>query len=442
MSVVSGRLINWTTSGTSSTFESRIQTNTSYALSSLPSTCDFESGYGAAASSITLDSVYVGMTIRGYNVWTGDLLWTKNNSEPMYSSLCDYADHGKFATLSAYGYYVCYDMSNGKELWRSDTMGYPWSSAGFGGYTAYSAYGLLIREAYDGIYGINWTTGKIEWHYVSPSGATYETPYITDQGIGCMPFYSFGVGGQIADGKFFTWNYEHTESWPVTRGWSVHAVDVLTGKGVWNLTGCATPRAVADGYLITTGWADGYTYIIGKGKSATTVTAPDTEVPLGQSVVIKGSVMDLSPAQANTPCVSVDSMKTQMDYLHMQLPIAGIWNNITMSGVPVYLTAVDPNNNNVDIGVATTNAYYGTFSYTWQPEIEGDYTIMATFCGDASYSSSGASTAITVGAAPTAPPTQPPVDIPDNTAIIYGLLIAVVIAIVIGLVNLLLVRKK
>jgi hypothetical protein len=442
LSVVGGRLINWTTSGTSATFSSRIKSNTSYALSSLPSLADFESGYGAAVGSITLDQVYIGETITGYNLWTGEKLWNTTLNEPMYSGLCDIADHGKVATLTAFGRYVCYDMATGKKLWTSDTMDYPWSSAGFGGYTAFSAYGMILREAYDGVYAFNWTTGKIVWHYVSPAGAAYETPYTDGNGTTVMPFYSFGVGGQIADGKFFTWNYEHTESWPVTRGWSLHAIDVFTGKGVWNLTGCSTPRAIADGYLIATGWADGYTYIIGKGKSATTVTAPGTEIPLGQSVMITGSVMDLSPAQPNTPCVSPESMKTQMDYLHMQLPLGGIWNNATMTGVPVYVYTVDPNNNYKDIGIATTNAYYGTFSIPFTPEVEGTYTIMASFGGDASYGSSGSSTAILVGSAPTPYPTQEPVNIPDNTSLIYGLLVAVIIAIVIGLVILLLVRKR
>jgi hypothetical protein len=320
-------------------------------------------------------------------------------------------------------------------------MDYPYSSSAFGGYTAFSAYGFILREAYDGVYAFNWTTGKIAWHYVAPAGSVYETPFTSNNTVTVMPFYSFGVGGQIADGKFFTWNYEHTESWPVTRGWSLHAIDVFTGKGVWNLTGCATPRAIADGYLISTGWADGYTYIIGKGKSATTVTAPDTEVSLGQSVVIKGTVVDLSPAQTNTPCVSVDSMKTQMDYLHMQLPIGGIWNNITMTGVPVYLSAIDSNNNMENIGIATSNAYYGTFSFTWTPPIVGNYTIMANFAGDASYSSSGSSTAITVGPAPTAAPTPIPPEKPiDYMPMMYAILVAVIIAIIIGLI--VLFRKR
>jgi hypothetical protein len=443
LSIVSGRLINWTTSGTSSNFDSRILSNTSYARTSLPTHCDFESGYGATVSGTTVDQVYTGETITGYDLWTGETLWTTTIDEGMYSMMCDIADHGKIATLTNQGHYVAYDLRTGKKAWTSEMMDYPWSSAGFGGYTAFSAYGLIIREAYDGVYGFNWTDGKIAWHYVSPAASPFETPYTDGEGTTVLPFYSFGVGGLVADGKFFTWNYEHTESWPVTRGWSMHAIDLVTGEGVWNLTGCATPRAVADGYLLATNQYDGYTYIIGKGKSATTVTAPDTAVPLGTPVLVQGTVVDLSPAQPNTPCVSEVSMKTQMDYLHMQLPIGGIYGKDQMTGVDVYLTALDEHGNYQDIGTVTTNAYYGTYSVEWVPEIEGMYTIIATFAGDASYSSSGASCGLFVGPEPTVQPTAEPMVLPpDNTMLIYGLLIAVVLAIVIGLVNLLLVRKR
>jgi len=53
---------------------------------------------------------------------------------------------------------------------------------------------------------------------------------------------------------------------------------------------------VADGYL-TLGCRDGYMYVIGKGKSETTVTAPDVAVPKGTAMTIKGTVLDQSPAQ-------------------------------------------------------------------------------------------------------------------------------------------------
>jgi outer membrane protein assembly factor BamB len=412
-------------------------------MSAIPSLSDFQSGLGAAVSGITQAGVYTGENITGYNLWTGQKLWSVILNEPMYSMLCDIADHGKIATLTADGHYVCYDMATGNKLWTSDTMDYPYSSAGFGGYTAFSGYGMIFREAYDGIYAFNWTNGKKVWHYIAPAASPYETPYTSNNTETVMPFYSFGVGGQIADGKFFTWNYEHTESWPVTRGWSVHAIDVFTGKGVWNLTGCATPRAIADGYLVATGWADGYTYFIGKGKSATTVTAPDTSVPLGTTLTIKGSVLDQSPAQPNTPCVSPDSMKTQMDYLHMQLPIGGIWNDVTMTGVEVSLTAIGSDGSYVDIGKTTTEAYYGTFSYAWTPPAEGTYQVIANFGGDVSYGSSGASTAVTVGPAP-AQPQQIEIPPPTDITPLYYLVAAVAVAIILAVVavGVLLLRKR
>jgi PQQ-like domain len=434
------RMINWTTSGTSTNFTSRIKSNTTYARSGLPNMADFNSGLGAIVSGITQAGVYTGEIITGYDLWTGQMLWNTTLNEPMYSMLCDIADHGKIATLTAFGHYVCYDMRTGNKLWTSDKMDDPWSSAGFGGYTAFSAYGMILREAYDGIYAFNWTNGKMEWHYSAPAASAYETPYTNGNGTTVMPFYSFGVGGQIADGKFFTWNYEHTESWPVTRGWSLHAIDVFTGEGVWNLTGCATPRAIADGYLVATGWVDGYTYFIGKGKSATTVDGPKTSIALGQSVEITGTVLDQSPGQPGTPCVSKDSMKTQMDYLHMQLPIDGIWHNVTMTGVQVMLTAIDQNGNPTDIGTVTSEAYYGSFSKSWTPPAEGEYKIIASFAGDESYGSSGSSTAISVGPAP-AQISIPEQIVPyDYTMTLIGGFLAVIIAV--AIVGVLVVFRK
>ena len=121
----------------------------------------------------------------------------------------------------------------------------------------------------------------------------------------------------------------------------------------------------------------------------------------------------------------------------MQQPVGGIWGNVTMTGVPVYVYAIDPNGNYKDIGIATTEAYYGTFSIPFTPEVEGTYTIMASFGGDVSYGSSGASTAVFVGPAPTvAPTTEPPQAPPDYMPMMYAILAAVVIAIIIGLIAL------
>jgi hypothetical protein len=306
-----------------------------------------------------------------------------------------------------------------------------------------SAYGMLYRESYDGIYAFNWTNGKIVWHYEAPAVSQYETPYTGWNDTTVYPFYSFGVGGLLADGKFYTWTYEHTESWPVTRGWGIHVIDCMTGKGVWNLTGCITPNAIADGYLVGTNSYDGYMYVFGKGQSKTTVTATPGVIAKGSTVLIQGTVLDQSPAQPNTPCVSTASMKTQMDYLHMQLPIGGVWGNDVMTGVSVTLTAIDQNGNPTDIGTVTTNAYYGTFETAWTPPEEGTYEIIASFAGDASYGSSGASAAATVGHAPE---TTAPVEIPPPTDItpLYYAVAAATIAIIIAIavVGMFMLRKR
>ncbi len=42
------------------------------------------------------------------------------------------------------------------------------------------------------------------------------------------------------------------------------------------------PGAVADGYLAAADTYDGYMYVFGKGKSATTVTAPEMTIAKGQ----------------------------------------------------------------------------------------------------------------------------------------------------------------
>jgi hypothetical protein len=439
------RLINWTTSGTSTNFTSRIHSNTTYARSSLPTLIDFETGYAAAVSGISQAGVFMGMNLTGINLWTGQTIWTKNISEPVYSGSCDIVDHGILAVLSDRGYYVGTDLATGAEKWISDKMHYPWTASGFGGYSAMSAYGMFYRESYDGIYAFNWTNGKIVWHYEAPAVSQYETPYTGYNDTTVYPFYSFGVGGQIADGKFYTWTYEHTESWPVTRGWGIHAIDVFTGKGVWNLTGSMIPTLIADGYLIGANNYDGYMYVIGKGQSKTTVTATPSVTAKGSTVLIQGIVLDQSPAQPDTPCVSKESMKTQMDYLHMQLPIDGVWHKDQMTGVDVVLTAIDQNGNPHEIGKVTTSAYYGTFEIAWTPPIEGTYKIIASFEGDASYGSSGASTSVAISAAPVEPtPTATSTIQALSASEFYTSIAAVAAAIIIVIIaiGVLLLRKR
>jgi len=434
------RLINWTTIGSSSTLTARIRSNTTYARNSFPSVLDWDAMVGATMSKSMVSGAPDQTTVTAFSLTTGAQLWNATVPEWTYSGSCAVADHGKIAVLMEQGYWIAWDSFSGQQAWKSERMDYPWGEPAFGGYTVQSAYGMLYRQSYDGIYAIDWDNGKIVWKYVAPAASQFETPYTDVAGGDTVT--SFDSHANIVDGKMYVLNNEHTPTSPITRGWGVHCINITTGELVWKMMGPWTwsaPGPVADGYL-TVPSADGCMYVFGKGKSTTTVTAPDVAVAKGNGIVIKGTVLDQSPAQPGTPCVSKDSMATQMEYLHMQHPIDGVYHDLTINGVPVSLTAIGSDGSYIDIGIVTSDGYYGTFSKTWTPPAEGDYKIIASFAGDDSYGSSAASTAISVGPPPA--PIQFPEQIApaDYTMTIMGAAIAVIIAV--AIVGILTLRKR
>jgi hypothetical protein len=446
------RLINWTTAGTNTNFTTRIVGNITWPWNAIPNqyvsasgicTADFNAGIASLVTR-TIEAgsgIYWGTNISAASLITGQVLWTASiPTEATYSGSCVVSDHGKTAFLTQNGDWMVYDLQTGKLAYRTEKMAYPYGEPSFGAYAVQSAYGMFFRQSYDGVYAFNWTNGKIVWKYVSNALAHFESPYAEDG----QEIYPFNSGGYIADGKMYVSNTEHTPSWPRTRGWRLHCIDIFTGEGIWNITGEQSPGAIVDGYLTAANSWDGHMYVYGKGKSATTVTAPDLAAPIGSSIVIKGTVFDISPAQPNTPCVSKESMTTQMEYLHSQMPIAGLWNNETITGVPVSLDTVDPNGNYIHIGDVTTDGYSGAFGFTWEPEISGQYIVTATFMGDDSYGSSFATTFVGITEAPAASPTPTPVSfdaINSNLSMtVIGGVIAIIIAV--ALATLLILRKR
>jgi hypothetical protein len=456
------RLINWTTFGTTSNFKSRIVSNISWPRADLGDLADFEAGIvyrcvekswfdtpvtGFPYAFIPYDNATgfrYGLRIKAYDLKTGNELWDKEFFNSIYHPTASIAQFGKIAVLvqdqetaNAGGYYMCFNGRTGDLLWTSEQMDYPWDICGFGAYGIATAYGLFYRFGYSGIYAFNWTNGKIEWKYEAKADSPYESPYIGGEGD---TVYSFNAAGWVADGKLYAYNTEHTPTQPITRGWGIHCLNATTGELIWKTKIWGTIGPIVDGYL-TVGGYDGYMYVFGKGKSETTVTAAPKTVSKGSTVLIEGSVLDMSPAQSGTPCVSKESMSTWMEYLHLQMPLDGLWHNETITGVPVKLCAIK-GNDVIDLGTVTTNGYYGTFSFAWTPPEEGTYTIVASFNGDESYASSSAATAITVGPAPPTPET-PEIPTPtDYTPMLTALAIAVIIAIVIGIANLYALIKR
>ncbi len=430
------RLINFTTLGSTSNFANRVESNISWPLSSVPATTDYTLGIAASFGRGLIG--YSGTTseqrLVTVDLYTGQVIVNKTiapagSGEFMgYSGASDVCDKGIYAFLTAWGTFKGLDIRTGDVVWTSPKMDEPWDANGFGAYDTTSAYGMFYRAAYTGIYAFDWETGDIVWKYEAPAISPFETPYITPEGT---TVNSFNNDILCADGKLYSINTEHTPTQPYTRGWQLHCIDAITGEGIFKTIMNGDPTAIADGYLSVRERYTGELYVLGKGKSETTVTAPDTVIPKGNGVVIKGTVLDLSPAQPGTPCVSKESMALQMEYLHRQMPIGGLWGNETITGVPVTLTAIGSDGSYTDIGVATTEGYYGTFSKTWTPPAEGDYKIIASFAGDESYGSSGAATYISVGPAPSADgqiEPEPTFAIPLEIAITAAIIVIAIIA--------------
>jgi hypothetical protein len=466
------RLINWTTVGTSTNFTTRIMNNVSWPRAELFGTTfywgniqDYSAGisflvrepgvwdfanYGFPYAQIGYDNatgIRFGTRIAAYSQKTGATLWDISETESLYSSGACVADHGKLAVLmrddaagTGSGYFMCFDEFTGKLLWKSEVMDYPWDNTAFGAYSTVSAYGMFFRFAYSGVYAFDWNTGKIVWKYEAPAFSQFETPYHDANGT---TVYSFNSGGWAADGKLYTYNSEHSPTQPITRGWGIHCINITTGEKIWTAKMDGSIGAIDEGYLTVSG-NDGNIYVYGKGKSATTVSAPQTAATKGESVIISGTVLDQSPAQAGTPCVSKDSMTTYMEYLHCQMPIDGLWHNETVTGVPVSIDAVDPNNNVVHIATVTTDGKSGSFGYNWTPTITGNYKIAATFAGDDSYGSSSATTYATVVEAPqqSSSSQQQIVNVPDYTMTIIGAAVAVIVAVAIAAVAIILIGRK
>lgn len=427
------RLINWTTMGTSTTLTSRIVSNISWAWNQLPTTVDFQANIAVRAESTR---------IRTYDLSTGNMLADVNTTIG-YGTFAgpSLTDHGKFARRYNDGYWYCWDIRTGQQLWKSELSSWPWATFGTYGSTSYG--GLILSNQWDAVAAINWTNGNVEWTYTQPT-YPYESPYTGPNGETVQPWHACS---QIAGGVYFTMNSEHSPSQPLRRDWKIHAINITTGEGIWKIasaqSGLGTGSrvfqgSIADGYLL---YSDAYTttmYAVGKGQSTTTVAAPTTQVQVGESFTITGTVLDKSPAQPGTAAISDESMDAWMEYKHMQQQ-----KPTNATGVTVTLAASDPNGNYINIGSATSNTD-GVYGYTWTPEVPGLYRIDATFPGSASYGSSTATTYFTaVGApVPTSTPTPQALSAADQYFIpaVAGIIAAIFIGF--SVLALLILKKR
>jgi hypothetical protein len=413
---------------------------------------------------------YYGVNLNSSVGPIGEELWSNTISAPAGNITVSYS--GPASGDPTYGVFVefhketmqfvGYSLATGKQLWgpvgdqSQQQLMYYNSGYNSGGNEngAAEAYGNLYYCGFGGIMSCySLAKGNLLWTYGNggPGNSTnsgFERP-------GYYPTTIFAIG----NGAVYTTTTEHTVSSPIYKGALQRAINATTGKEIWTLNdvtseagspaGALETGAIADGFSVTLNGYDNQIYCIGQGPSSTTVTATHAGLSFGQPIVISGTVMDVSAGAKQTeqaadfpngvPCASDASMSQWMSYVYQQQPLP---TNFT--GVPVNLYVLDSNHNYRLIGTATTDET-GFYTLTWTPDISGNYTVYATFAGNAGYWPSLAETSFTVSSPAITPaPTAPPV---SGLATMSGLttefaVAVIVIIIAVAIVGLLLLRKK
>ena len=338
-----------------------------------------------------------------------------------------------------------YSLTNGEKIWGPTEPMNDYTY--FRNYPAV-AYGKIYVTGYGGIlYTYDITSGDLLWTYGNggPGNSTYaglETSY------GTYP-YDLDV---IADGKLFLGSTEHSPNSPFYKDVRYRVINATDGTEIWTLMGWATGMdatydRVADGFFVFLNTYDMQVYSVGKGPSQMTVSVTNDVIPSGSSVMIKGTITDIAAGTTQkeqaarfpngVPAVSDASMTPWMEYVYMQKP-----RPTDTVGVPIVISVVDSNGNYREIGTAISED--GFFSLNWKPDIEGQYTVYASFAGSESYWPSHAITAFAVDpAAPT--PTQAPVA-QESMADLYfipaiaGLFVLIIVVAIVMIV--LLLKKK
>ena len=378
-----------------------------------------------------------------YDARTGDKLWGPINQTgiwPAYedvSLLCagdDYYVLRNKDRMQVYGF----DMKTGKNVWGPVQLCY-------GGYSPVFAAGIIgygkvyVSDLGGYVNAVDLETGELAWTY-----------YAGNSGVD-TPFESYPIFGyntqSMADGKLFlTEGIMYTP--PMHPSYRL-AINCTDGTLVWKVLqyACTCTGPIGDGYLISWNSFDNQIYSFGKGPSAMTVAASPAVSVEGSSVIVTGSVMDMSGGTnqdvittrfpAGLPAMSDDSQEAWMEYAYMQQV-----KPANATGVDVTISVLDPNGNVYDVGT-TTSDDMGFYKLAFTPAVPGEYSVYATFAGSESYYGSNAETGINVESAPMTTPGPTPTPAPMTDTYVLGLGITAIIAIVIiGLVLILMLRRR
>ncbi|MDR2700689.1 MAG: PQQ-binding-like beta-propeller repeat protein [Nitrososphaerota archaeon] len=315
--------------------------------------------------------------------------------------------------------------------WMAGTLSVTEGGYGFG----IIVYNKLYTASVGGeVYCYDINTGQTLWIYEATD--EYTESYLTENWW-LAPLI-------VSEGKIYFGVEEHSTLEPKPRGAPFFALDAETGDLVWEINGAFRQSQwgghalIGDSVIITQDTYDQQIYAIGKGPSAMTVSAPDVGVAVNTPVMIKGTIMDVSPGTDSknlqmrfpngVPAVSDESMSEWMLYLYKQFE-----RPTNTKGVLISIDAIDPNGNYVNLGTTTSDAN-GRFALEFTPKTEGQYTIYAIFEGSKSFYPTMAQNEMTTTAITAKEQ--------NSNNLMYGLyIIGIVMIIVVLLVGLLILRK-
>jgi hypothetical protein len=384
----------------------------------------------------------------------GNILWQKTYDAPsgatVFVSGYDQKSGVFVESLKEPMQWVGYNLRTGDRMWGPVTYGtraLDYYGNDFGGVTdGYIADGKLYYSGEGGVMTCHDViTGKLLWTYGN-GGEGNSTGSGIYTGEGGYPTMIEAIGHGIV----YTSVIEHTVNTPIYKGARVRAINGTDGTELYTLSdyGSSWTQAIADGFTAFMNGYDDRIYSVGRGPSATTVSAGPKTTVEGSSVLVEGMVTDTAAGTKQkeqaarfpngVPAVADENMTSWMEYLYMQQP-----RPTDVTGVEVVISVLDPNNNNYEVGRATSDAN-GFYSYAFTPPVPGQYTVIATFAGSESYWQSHAETALFVEEAPQ--PTPEPTPTPASIADMYflpvsiGMIIAIVI--VLALLVLMLLRKR
>ncbi|MCW4007124.1 MAG: carboxypeptidase-like regulatory domain-containing protein [Candidatus Bathyarchaeota archaeon] len=230
------------------------------------------------------------------------------------------------------------------------------------------------------------------------------------------------------------------------------ALTPLQGEVIWRANGLVRGTDwggrgfIGDSIIVKMDTYDLLIFALGKGPSATSVSASPKVSTHGSKVLVEGMVTDVSPGTKSpalamrfpngVPAVADESMSDWMLYVYKQFP-----RPADVKGVEVIVEVYDPNKNYYEVGRTTTDDS-GFFRLTFEPPVPGEYTVIARFPGSKAYYGSFAKTAIYVEEAPLAPAATPtPASMTDTYVLGLGSA-AIVAIVVIGLILILMLRKR